>query len=55
MGFTWRAANLVVTTYVAAALAPANCEYEAKHLATGRFRGPIAEIDIDSHGPITGP
>jgi hypothetical protein len=38
MGFACGAANLVVTTYLAAALAPTNREYEGKHLATERFK-----------------
>lgn len=38
MGFAWRVADLVVTTYLTAALAPTNREYEGAHLATKRFR-----------------
>ena len=38
MSFAWGATNLVVTTYVTAALAPTNREYEGKHLAADRFR-----------------
>jgi hypothetical protein len=37
MRFAWNAANIVVTTYVTAALAPTNPEYEGKHLAADRF------------------
>jgi len=39
MGFAWRAADLVVTTYITAALAPTNREYEGKYLAGERFKG----------------
>lgn len=38
MSFAWGATNLVVTTYVTAALAPTNREYEGKHLAADRFK-----------------
>lgn len=38
MRFAWNATNLVVTTYLTAALAPTNREYEGKHLAADRFR-----------------
>ena len=38
MSFAWNATNLVVTTYLTAALAPTNREYEGKHLAADRFK-----------------
>lgn len=38
MSFAWAAASLVVTTYLVAALAPTNREYEGKHLAAERFK-----------------
>ena len=38
MSFASNATNLVVTTYVTAALAPTNREYEGKHLAAERFK-----------------
>jgi hypothetical protein len=38
MTFVCGAANLVVATYLTAALAPTNLEYEGKHLATERFK-----------------
>src|SRR5208283_5227014 len=38
MRFAWNATNLVVVTYLAAALAPTNREYEGSCLAAERFR-----------------
>jgi len=38
MGFALSAASLVVATYLGAALAPTNREYEGKHLAAERFK-----------------
>ena len=38
MSFAWGATNLVVTTYLTAAMAATNREYEGKHLAGDRFR-----------------
>ena len=38
MGFALSVANLLVTTYLTAALAPTNREYEGKHLARERFK-----------------
>jgi hypothetical protein len=38
MSFAWGVTNLVVTTYVTAALAPTNREYAGKHLAADRFK-----------------
>jgi len=38
MSFAWGATNLVVTTYITAALAATNLEYEGKHLPAERFK-----------------
>jgi hypothetical protein len=38
MSFAWGATNLVVTTYITAALAPTNREYEGKHLPAEHFK-----------------
>jgi hypothetical protein len=38
MSFARDATNLIVTTYLTAALAPTNREYEGTHLATDRFK-----------------
>lgn len=38
MSFAWGATNLVVTTYITAALAATNREYDGKHLPSERFK-----------------